>query len=403
MSVHEKSVSKLISQRKKYLQRAKKLRSVRGRASCLEMSHTNDTPLVIKEENFNLDPMLLACSNGVIDLRSGAIKEGRREDYISMASSVPWKGIEEPCPIWEQTLMEIFSKDEDLVAYIRRLMGYAVTGLSSERVFVVFQGRGWNGKGVIVNTITNILSPLAGPIQSEMLLDQGRARSASGPSPDIMMLKGLRMAFASETDEGRRFSSSRVKWLTGSDILVGRHPHAKTPTIFKPSHKLFLLTNSRPHADPNDFAFWERMHLIPFKLSFVKRAPQAANERPADLGLEKKLSAEYSGILAWLVKGALEWQKHGLNPPAAVTDATAEYRRDEDLLADFIEECLIIGPGARCFSADLYTRFCSWYEDNIGKKVPSKSWFGRNFGVKFERSASGGYATYKDVSIKIDE
>ena len=392
-------LKRLKDKRDNFYKRARQLRGVNRRASCLEMSHTNDAPLAIEGTEFDLDPMLLACKNGVIALRSGAMQDGRRKDYISMASAWPWKGIDEPCPLWEKTLLEIFNKNEDLVSYIRRLMGYALTGLTTERVFVCFQGQGWNGKGVIVNTITNILSPLAGPIQSEMLLDQGRARSASGPSPDIMMLKGLRMAFASETDEGRRFSSSRVKWLTGSDILVGRHLNEKRFIRFKPTHALFLLTNAKPHAPANDFAFWERMHLVPFTLSFVKRAPQAPNERPADLQLEEKLRSEYSGILAWLVRGALEWQKRGLDPPEAVTDATAEYRRDEDMAADFVEECLIIEPGAKCQGSDLYTRFCGWYEDNIGKKVPSNTWFGKQMASKFDKSRVSGCIWYHGVGV----
>src|SRR4030042_2075494 len=71
-------------------------------------------------------------------------------------------------------------------------------------------------------------------------------RSSAGPSPDIVDLKGLRMAFAAETEEGQRFSASRVKWLTGGDQLVGRNLNEKRQVRFDPTHTIFLLTNNKP-------------------------------------------------------------------------------------------------------------------------------------------------------------
>jgi len=205
-------------------------------------SHTIDQPLAITGEEMDNKPMLFPCANGVIDLETGKCKPGQPSDYLSMSSPVEWRGIDEPAPLWEKTLREIFNcdrtgDDQSVIEYLQRLFGYAMTGLVQEKVFPVLYGKtGWNGRSLIVETISYIMGDFAGSIPAEMLLSQRISKSASGPSPDIMSLKGLRMAFASEIDEGQRFSAAKIKWLTGKDELTGRNPHDKYPTRFYPTH-----------------------------------------------------------------------------------------------------------------------------------------------------------------------
>lgn len=401
--------SKLRKIQDKILERVRQLRGPSRRAACLVFASTSENPLAITGEEMDNKPMLFACANGVIDLETGKFKQGRPSDYLSMRSPVEWTGINTPAPLWDKTLLEIFNcdrqgADRSIIGYLQRLFGYCMTGIVQEKVFPVFYGKtGWNGRSLIVETISYVIGDFAGSIPSEMLLSQKMSKSSSGPSPDIMSLKGMRMAFASEIDEGQRFSSAKIKWLTGKDELTGRNPHDKYPTRFQPTHKLFIMTNTLPEASSNDQAFWERLHLIPFDISFVNREPQAAYERRANLKLDKEIKKEASGILAWLVRGCLEWQRDGLNPPMIIKDKSSEYRRNEDLLADFIEECCVIEPGATETSAKLYNRFVGWYEQNIGKKVWSGTKFGKNLSQKFNKHKSNGSNTYQGISLKILE
>mgnify|MGYP000457002986 CR=1 FL=1 len=375
---------------KLYNKRITKLRTERGRQNCLKFATTNPSKTTATTGDiFDQNPWLLACKNGVVDLRTGELYPGQPGDYISKASPVAYPGIEAPCPTWDKTLREIFGEETDIISYMARLFGYAITGLSSENVLPVLWGQGRNGKTTIVEVISRILGPLAAPIQAEMLLDQGRNRSSAGPSPDIMALRGLRLAFASEADEGRKFSPSRIKWLSGSDTLVGRAPHDRRETTFSPSHTLILLTNHKPHAPSSDFAFWERVHLIPFNYSFVDRAPQKDNEFRADKDLSDKLEAEATGILAWMVRGCLQWQQMGLNPPDIIRDATDEYRRDEDLLADFIEDRCYIHPDAFVHASALYDDFKQWFENNVSKRPFSQKKFGNLLKDRFEKEKKG--------------
>lgn len=409
-----KTIEALKTQQHNLLKRVSQLRGDKRRTACLKFAHTIADRLAITGDEFDNKPMLFPCANGVIDLETGRLKAGHPGDYLSKASEIPFKGINEPAPLWDRSLLEIFGGNSQsapdaqeneracrFVAYTRRLYGYSMTGLVTEKVFPVLYGpTGWNGRSLIIDTISRVMGELAGSIPSEMLLSVKFTKSASGPSPDIMGLKGLRLAVASEIDENQRFSAAKIKWLTGKDELVGRSPHDKYQTRFDPTHKLFLMSNTQPQAPPNDKAFWERLHLIPFTISFVNRDPQEAHERRAILDLADQLRNEASGILAWLVRGCLEWQRDGLKPPREIIEATEEYRKNEDLLADFIDECCMREPSAKEKSAALYQRFVDWYHDNIGTKEPTGTWFGKLLSQKFKKWKSEGCVMYHGIALK---
>lgn len=388
-------VKQLEKLQKKYYSRVWRLRESDGRRHCRDFGQTNPkNACAVSGEHFNVNPWLLGCSNGVINLRTGALRPGRRNDYITKASLVEYKGIDAPCPELDAFLLQIFKENDNLVAYINRLLGYGITGTVLERVFPIFWGDGWNGKSTLVEVVSSVLGPLAGPMPSEMLLDQGRFKGSTGPSPDIMALRDRRIAFASETDEGRWISPSRVKWLSGADTVTGRNPYDRYPVEFIPSHLLILLTNHKPNAPADDFAFWERVHLIPFELSFVLREPRAPHERPADKNLKEKLLKNPSGVLAWLVRGCLEWQERGLDPPPIVTEATAKYHREEDNVQDFIDECCFMERSAEIKAAEIYGAFCDWWKENISPKPLSQKKFGRSMARKFKREKRGCYIYY---------
>ena len=383
---HKDRLSKLI---KELNNRAKALRASNRRRNCLEFAHSSGDGLAVRGDELDKKPWLFACANGVINLRTGEMDPGRQKDMLLKASPVEWQGIDAPCPTWEKTIMDIFSDRQQLVDCFQRICGYAMVGEIIQSVFVVMTGKGRNGKSLIVETINKVMGPMAASIRSEMLLDQFRVPSSAGPSPDIMGLQGLRMAFGSETDDGCRISPSRVKWLTGKDTIRGRNPHDKFEQEFLPSHLLFLLTNHKPHAPAEDFAFWERMLLIPFELSFVDRDPEASDERRADPFLGDKLDKELPGILAWMVKGCLIWQQQGIDPPTIVKAAVADYQREEDTLSDFIDECCILGEQYSVGATAAYAAFEKWWQTNVSKNAPKQKRFGTWFSKRFEKRKDG--------------
>lgn len=370
--------------------RVDKLRSNNGRAQTLAMAHTCENGLGITGEKLDASPWLLACANGVIDLRTGQLRNGRRDDYITIASPITWEGIDAPAEAWERSLLEIFNGQQELVDFLRRALGCAIIGRHLVKAFFVLYGPGGdNGKSLIMDIVRWVIGEFAGSIPSGLLLDQSRIKNSSGPTPDVMTLKGLRLAIASETDKEARVSTSSIKWLTGDDQIIGRNPNDKYQTRFNPTHTLFLLTNYAPHAPADDTALWGRIHLIPFDLSFVSREPQTEYERRQDNTLKDKLSQEGPGILAWIVRGCLEYQAQGLNPPPRVKAATEDYRREEDILADFIDDRCVVGEELVASANDLYSEFKEWFKENIGKTPWSQKAFGRNMSRKFNSQKSG--------------
>jgi putative DNA primase/helicase len=395
-------VDKLQNIQKEIYKRVKRLRAERGRTNCLKFSHTCQNAIAIDGDELDQNPWHFACKNGVIDLRTGELKPGRPEDYIHKSSPVEFGGIDAPAPKWEMFLREIFQDKESIICFVQRLFGYAATGSVVERILPILSGVGWNGKSTMCEMIMYVLGDYAAPIPAELLLDQGRVKSSSGPSPDIMALRGLRACFASETDENRRFSTSKVKILTGSDQLVGRRPHDKDQTTFSPSHKLFLITNATPNAPVSDFAFWERVNLINFNLSFVDRKPQNDSERPRDKDLPEKLKQELSGILAWIIRGCLEWQRIGLDSPPEVQKETLKFKRSLDNLSDFIDECCDLGDELQETAKKLYDKFGEWWTDNISNKVPAQKTFGgwmNKRGFEKDRTGPKGSYVYHGVSL----
>jgi putative DNA primase/helicase len=365
--------------------RVKQLRSTVRLSHCTEFAHNKENPMAIRGDEIDQKPWLLACSNCVIELKTGSSRPGRPDDYLLTASPTEFVGYDAPRPLWEKALDQVFLGKQDLIDFFQRIVGMALVGETIEHAIIVLWGAGCNGKSLLVETISSVLGNLVGPIPTEMLLSQGRVRNSAGPTPDLMSLKGLRLAYASEADEGVRFSESRVKWLTGGDRITGRNPHDKHPVSFAPSHTLFLLTNSRPGAPGHDFAFWRRIHLLEFGAQFIEH-PSKPNEFKIDKHLGRKLRDEASGILAWIVEGCLLWQKYGLNPPVAVVESTAQYRSDEDLVGQFIEDCCELDLSYEVGATDLYNCFVEWFHEAVGKKEPTQKTFGTWVVRRFERS-----------------
>lgn len=405
---NEKLLEELKKQRSQYYKRAGKLRTIKGVSNCLNYSYRIENGPGIIGEKFDCKPWLLACKNGVVNLNTGEVKDGERDEHLTKATPHNFEGMDSPCPVWEQFLDDIFLGKKDLISYVQRLFGYGITGYNSEHILPILHGAGRNGKGTLVETLRYVLGSVAQPIESEMLLDQRSSRSSAGPSPDIMSLKGLRIAFANETEKGRRFATSKVKWLTGGDTLTGRNPHDKYATNFEPTHLLCLLTNHLPHVSGDEYAFWQRVHLIPFDKKFVDN-PDGKNEVKKDGNLKEKLKTEAPGILAWLIDGAIDYQKQGLNPPDEVLKATDEYQSEEDYIQQFIDSDFLPKNETESDSKekliDVYKAFTDWYEENFKSKWhPSKNDVTKAIVNKgYEKKKIGGSMFFVDVKLKVHE
>jgi putative DNA primase/helicase len=262
-------------------------------------------PVLPDELDASPDP--LNVLNGTIDLRSGKLREHRREDLITRIPPLDYAP-DARAPAWE-TFLERVLPAEELRAFVQRAAGYSATGDTLEQWMFINHGTGANGKSTFQETLSAALGDYAMRTPTEMLL----ARRYEGVPNDVARLKGARFVSASETEESRRLAESRIKDLTGQDTITARFMKAEW-FDFAPTHKLWLSTNHKPEIRGTDAAIWRRIRLVPWTISI----PPAEQDKK----LPEKLRAELPGILAWVVQGCLQWRRGGLQAPEEVRQAT---------------------------------------------------------------------------------
>jgi putative DNA primase/helicase len=304
------------------------------------------------------DPWLLTCLNGTLDLRTGELREHRREDRITKLAPVEYDP-EATAPTWDAFLQRIMDGKKDLIAFLQRAVGYSLSGDVSERVLFFLYGRGANGKSTFLETVRALLGDYAQRTPTKTLLTK---RSGSIPN-DIARLRGARFVSASESEEGKRLNEPLIKELTGGDTMCARFLHAEF-FEFKPKCKFWLATNHKPIVHGTDKAIWDRIKLIPFTVTIP--------ESEQDKHLVEKLKTELLGILAWAVRGCLDWQENGLGVPSEVKKATESYRDEMDILGDFIKNCCVVAPTAVVGSKEFNETYGKWCEENGERPLSQK-------------------------------
>ena len=380
-----------------FLARAAALRSKKRVTAVLDWAKSL-TPL--PAHGWDRTQMLFTVENGVIDLATGKLRSGEPGDYLRAHAPAQWLGLDYRSPLWEKTIMQIFGGDAEMAAFIQRLLGYALTGLSNERILPIFYGAGANGKTTLKEVITAVLGADYFQETSAAALMESKHDDGKGPNPLIVSLQSKRMVWASESKEGQRLDMGLVKALTGGDTMSGRGMYAKEFVTFRPTHTPFLITNHLPHISADDQAAWDRVLAIEFSSRFVDN-PQAANEYPRIANLKDRLNSETPGILAWLVRGCLDWQRQGLNPPAKVTATNAEYRESEDDFGLFCSEVFDTtdNPDTKIRAGDAYTRYCDW-AIRYRMSPMSLTAFGRRMSAKYAKADDEKGKYYRFVVFK---
>jgi putative DNA primase/helicase len=227
----------------------------------------SELPVVLSHDRLDANPMLLGVQNGVIELGTGKFREGRREDYISKRCDVAYNK-DATCPEWRKFQGTITGQDAELIAYKQRLAAVLLTGKVVEVLFIPW-GCGSNGKSTELETYQAILGDYGHATDATLLLAQ---KNTSGPTPEVVALKGKRAIFINETPERARLNEARVKYLTGNDTLSGRGLHQE-PINFLPTHKVVMRTNHKPIIRGTDLGIWRRIHLIPFTVTIAGADP----------------------------------------------------------------------------------------------------------------------------------
>jgi putative DNA primase/helicase len=376
-------------------------------------------PIPISHEALDTHIYLLPVENGVVDLKTGALLPHDPSYLFTRRMPVVFDP-QATCPNWERALYTMMggpiapdSPDDSvavledrykqhvratrLVAFIQHAIGMSLTGDVSEHMLVIFWGSGRNGKGVISEVLLSMFKSFGTKATQELLMQN---RFDAHPT-ELTDLFGRRLVIASESDKNRKLNLGFVKEATGGDTMKARRMREDF-WEFHPTHHIFLSTNHKPVIEEDD-AIWERIYLVPFERKFenparlTEQQQQDPNTPIRDTQLKNKLLAELPGVLNWALQGCLAWQRDGLYVPSEVLAATDEYRKEEDVIARFVEEeCHILdSDSVRVTAKNLFGAYKRWATaNNQGRERLSQKKFKAGMEKRGYKQQTDKYASW---------
>lgn len=321
-------------------------------AAALQLARS-EMGVAVKAAQLDADPWAFVTQNAVIDLRTGRPTDPRRDALLTKIGGTQFDATAN-CQTWLAFLARVLRDDAALIDFLQRAVGYSLTGDTSEHCIFILYGTGANGKTTFINTI----KALAGDYGRSTHMQTWMVRKNPGVPDDIAALRGVRLATATEGEDGQRLAESQIKQVAGGDVIAARKLYGDW-FEFAPTFKLWMATNHRPQIHSDDYAIWRRIRLVPFEVQIP------ADER--DHHLQQKLLAELPGILNWALQGCTGWLARGLEAPMQVAAASNQYREEQDRIGTFLEECCEVSPensGTSTSASDLYGAYRRWCESN---------------------------------------
>lgn len=333
--------------------------------------------IAVPADRLDTDPWLFNCLNGTLDLRTGERRPHCPDDLITKLAPVAYDP-DAACPTWEGFLRQVLG-DDATIEFVRRAAGYGLTGETREHCLFFLHGAGRNGKSTMLKTLLAIVGDYGATIPASLLAAQDREQHSTG----LADLRGRRIVAAAELEDGKRLAESLVKVITGGDRIRARRLYQDSDE-FEPTHKLFMAGNHRPEVRGTDEGIWSRILVILFPYVI------AAAER--DKSLDQRLAGEAAGILAWMVRGCLDWQKDGLGVPESIASATGDYRAEMDDVEAFLDDRCVQEADARCRTTQLHVAYREWLASTSPERAAkSAGVFGQSLEAKgFKTLKTGG-------------
>lgn len=349
-------------------------------------------PLSKSLKQFDTDPYLINCKNGIVDLRTKEFRKRTPDDRCLQMTAADYDP-EAKCPEWLEFLESVHERDKDVIKYLQLLYGYSITGLVKDHHFVILYGDGRNGKDTEADTIRQMLGDYGATIEFAVFLERGASNARIKEA--IGNLKGKRFTLASEAERNSTFNAAHIKSHTGGNERKGAVIHGKA-FDYDPTDKLWLSTNYLPIVHDTTIAFWDRVIVVPFNKQYLD------DVRNTDL--KETLKQEWAGIFNWALEGAhryLSGEKLHTKPQAVI-DATKEYEYLNDDLKRFIATRLVPDKDAKVGRMDMHQEYSEWFkaQDNLHGVEPCPlKYFRERMGKRRVRSkdinGSGFFVGYR--------
>jgi putative DNA primase/helicase len=340
---------------------------------------SSETRLEVKrfDETFDLDPYLLNCANGILDLRTGELQPHNPAARMTLLTRVPYDP-EARCPKFTQWLLDTCGGSVSLKDYLIRFIGYCLSGLTNEQAFWMLFGQSKTGKSTFIKILRHLLDEYATTLPEAAVV----VTYHGNPEHALAQLANVRLATLVEIEKGKRYDEPKLKQITGQD-WIGASKKYQNFFQFRSKAKLAIAVNQRPIVRETDDAFWNRCKPIPF---LVVVPPE---KRVKDLDV-KLIEEEGPGILNLAASGFRELCAYGMNEPPEVKAATVEYRNQEDVVLQFIEEECEKAPEKKETAAMLFNAFVHWKERNDIRATWTKIAFGKELERLGYRSKKSG-------------
>lgn len=315
-----------------------------------------NTTISVKE--LDSDIYLFNCKNATIDLRTGKAREQCREDLITITAPVEYDETA-TCPNWDGFLNVILDKNQGMITYLQTLCGYCLTGDTKTDIVPFCHGPGGNGKSTFWGVIRDdIMGDYAYEVDPDVFLVNIHKFKDSGQREELVNLYGKRLVTATEIQEGRQLTINLLKAISGGEAIHGDRKYERGMT-FKATFKVILSGNNEPIIKDTTDGAWRRLKKLPFIVKI---------KNPID-GYEAVFKNELPGILNWLIQGCLRWQAEGLIDPQEVVDATADYRKNQDYIAQFLDDCCIRAADNEVSKKSFRTAYLAWCSESSIKPL----------------------------------
>lgn len=327
--------------------------------------------------DFNADPDLLNCPNGIVDLRTGVLTAHDPDMLMTRLTTVDFVK-NAVHPDWDKALEAL---PGDVVDWYQLRIGQALTGhMTPDDLIVICQGGGANGKSTVYDPLAIALGKYHVQVSDRVILG---AASDNHPT-EIMDLMGARYAVLEETPEARRLDTNRAKKLAGTREITGRRIR-KDPVTFEATHSLFINSNYRPIVDEVDHGTWRRLALVAWPYTFRKPHEElrGPNDRYGDPTLKDRIKQTPEALeaaLAWAAAGARHWyelEKIMPQLPGRVEADTLAWRKESDLILAFVDEHLDFDMDACITGSELRNVFNTWVKEKGGREWGDKTFIGR--------------------------
>lgn len=341
----------------------------------MDLSSRNKRNTLIKDasdvypvsyDDFDTNPYLFNCQNGTLNLYNGSFHPHRAEDMISQIANAHYDP-NATSPILDDFFNKIFCGDQSLIEYVSTVLGYSLSGLTTEECLFLFLGETTrNGKSTLLNLFAYMLGNSKGYAVNVDVATfaQKKYMNGSAPSGDIARLRNSRFAVASEPPQDFVMDEAKLKAFTGRDTITARKLR-ESEQEFIPTFKIFIGTNHRPEITDDSIIESNRLRVIPFNHHFT------ADEQDKTLKDKLMQPNELSALLNFCLKGfALYANADGLQEPPVVLNAISEYQTQGQILQTFFDTELISESGACVPLPKFYPLYSKWCEENAFTPMP---------------------------------